>query len=150
MRTQAMSKPRGEAPSPPFSIVPQVVPWGPLCNCDYLRSSFEESYLSLTNQSSTQGQVGWSKGGRGCAPAGRRSFLSLVAYGPKVFLLSLSHGGLQLLKPGRAVPNNGVFSDFSLDFLIIRVLTPKAKNHSWSCINYYISQSQLYVWESWK
>ena len=28
-----------------------------------------------------------------------------MAYGPKVFLLSLSHEGLQLLKPGRGVPN---------------------------------------------
>ena len=29
-----------------------------------------------------------------------------MAYGPKVFLLSLSHEGLQFLKPGRTVPNN--------------------------------------------
>ena len=43
--------------------------------------------------------------GRGGAPAREISFVSLMAYGPKVFLLSLSHGGLQLLKPGRAVPN---------------------------------------------
>ena len=28
-----------------------------------------------------------------------------MAYGPKVFLLSLSQEGLQFLKPGRAVPN---------------------------------------------
>ena len=29
MRTQAMSKPRGEGPSPPFSIAPGVLPCGP-------------------------------------------------------------------------------------------------------------------------
>ena len=45
--------------------------------------------------------------GRGGAPAREISFVSLVASGPKVFLLSLSHGGwLQLLKPGRVVPNS--------------------------------------------
>ena len=44
--------------------------------------------------------------GRGGAPAREIIFVSLVAYGPKVFLLSLSHGGLQLLKPDRAVPDN--------------------------------------------
>ena len=30
MRTQAISKPRGEGPSPPFSIAPRVLPCGPL------------------------------------------------------------------------------------------------------------------------
>ena len=30
-----------------------------------------------------------------------------MAYGPEVFLLNLSHGGLQLLKPGRVGPNTG-------------------------------------------
>ena len=45
------------------------------------------------------------KGGRGGAPAREISFVSLVAYGPKVSLLSLSHGALQLLKPGKVVPN---------------------------------------------
>ena len=29
MRTQAMSKPRGEGPSPPFPIAPRVLPSGP-------------------------------------------------------------------------------------------------------------------------
>ena len=43
--------------------------------------------------------------GRGGTPARKINFVSLLAYGPKVFLLSLNHGGLQLLKPSRAVPN---------------------------------------------
>ena len=30
MRTQAISKPRGEGPSPPFSTAPRVLPCGPL------------------------------------------------------------------------------------------------------------------------
>ena len=47
-------------------------------------SSLEESYLSLTIQPSSRGQAGWSKGGRGCASTRRISFVSLVAYGPKV------------------------------------------------------------------
>ena len=29
MRTQAMSKPRGKGPSPPFPIAPRVLPCGP-------------------------------------------------------------------------------------------------------------------------
>ena len=74
--------------------------------------SLEESYPSLANQSSAWGQAGWSKGGRGSTPAWRISFVSLVAYSPKVFLLSLSHGGLQLLKPGRAVPNKLKWEQF--------------------------------------
>ena len=54
--------------------------------------------------------------GRGGAPTRKISFVSLMAYGPKVFLLSLSHGGLQLLKPGRAVPNTTVaLSSWKLD-----------------------------------
>ena len=48
------------------------------------------------------------KVGRGSAPAREISFVSLVAHGPKVFLLRLSHEGLQLLKPGRVVPNMGL------------------------------------------
>ena len=52
-----------------------------------------------------QGEV---KGGRGSAPTRKISFVSLMAYGPKVFLLSLSHRGLQLLKPGTVVPNNSL------------------------------------------
>ena len=44
--------------------------------------------------------------GRDGAPAREISFVSLVAYGPKVSDSALvSNGGLQLLKPGRAVPN---------------------------------------------
>ena len=44
--------------------------------------------------------------GRGSAPAREISFVSLVAYGPKVSHSALAMLGLQLLKPGRAVPNN--------------------------------------------
>ena len=66
--------------------------------------SLEESYLSLANQSPARAKQGEVKRGRGSAPAREISFVSLAAYGPKVFLLS--HGGLQLLKPGRAVPNS--------------------------------------------
>ena len=55
------------------------------------------------------------KGVRGGAPIRTISFVSLVAYGPKVFLLSLSHEGLQFLKPGRVVPNK-----FSLDFFLYK------------------------------
>ena len=44
--------------------------------------------------------------GRGSALAREISFVSLVAYGPKVSDSALDMGGLQLLKPGRAVPNS--------------------------------------------
>ena len=45
--------------------------------------------------------------GRGGAPAREISFVSLVAYGPKVSDSALAMGELQLLKTGRAVPNIG-------------------------------------------
>ena len=44
------------------------------------------------------------KGGRSNTPTRKISFVSLVVYGPKVSLLNLSHGDLQLLKPSRVVP----------------------------------------------
>ena len=97
-----MSKPRGEGPLLPFSIAPQVLPEGPFKIMPVLgHPSREESY-PVVHPRAKQGDV---KGGRGSAPAREISFVSLVAYGPKVYLLSLSHGGLQLLKPGRVVPN---------------------------------------------
>ena len=43
--------------------------------------------------------------GRGGAPAREISVVSLVAYGPKVSDPALAMKGLQLLKPGKAVPN---------------------------------------------
>ena len=54
-----MSKPRGEGPSPPFSIAPQVLPLGLFMTMPILgHPSLEESYLSLANQSSAWGQAG--------------------------------------------------------------------------------------------
>ena len=54
-----MSKPRGEGPSLPFSIVPKSFSEGPFGSVPVLcHSSLEESYLSLANQSSAQGQGG--------------------------------------------------------------------------------------------
>ena len=44
--------------------------------------------------------------GRGGAPTREISFVSIVAYGPKVSDSALAMGGLQLLKPVRAVPNS--------------------------------------------
>ena len=67
--------------------------------------SLEESYSSLANSGHPPGaKQSEVKGGRGGALAREISFVSLVAYAPKVFLLSLSHEGLQLLKPGSTVP----------------------------------------------
>ena len=43
--------------------------------------------------------------GRG-VPDREINFVSLVAYGPKVSDSALAMGGLQLLKPGRVVPNS--------------------------------------------
>ena len=110
MRTQAISKPRGKCPSPPFSVDPKSFPEGPLMTMPVLgHPSLEESYPSLANQSSAQGQAVWSKVGRGSTPAREISFVSLVASGPKVShsALAWSQGwGLHLLKPGRVVPNN--------------------------------------------
>ena len=55
-------------------------------------ASFEESYPSLANQSPAWGQAGEVKGGRGSVPAGKISFVSLVAYGPKVSYSALAMG----------------------------------------------------------
>ena len=46
--------------------------------------SSEEPYPSLAMQSSPWAKQGEVRGGRGGAPARRISFVSLVAYGPKV------------------------------------------------------------------
>ena len=83
-----MSKPRGEGPSPLFSIALQVL----VIMAVLGRPSLEESYPLLANQSCTGGQAGWSKVGRGGAPARDISFVSLVAYGPKVSDSALTMG----------------------------------------------------------
>ena len=92
MRTQAMSKPRGEGPSLPFSIAPQVLPWClfvtmPILACP----SLEASYPSLANWSGTgprrvkKGQRWWPfQGSKICLLSG------LWSQGRS---LSLSHGG---------------------------------------------------------
>ena len=49
--------------------------------------------------------MGW-----GSDPAREISFVSLMAYGPKVFHSALAMGGLQLLKQGRALPNKCMLS----------------------------------------
>ena len=43
--------------------------------------------------------------GKGGASAREISFVSLMAFGPKVSDSALAMGGLQFLKPGREVPN---------------------------------------------
>ena len=101
-----MSKLRGEGPSPPFSIAPKSFPEGsfetmPVLGCP----SFEESYpywLTSHPPGVKQGEV---KGGRGSAPAREDQLCLLSGLWSQGLRLSLSLGGLQLLKPGRAVPN---------------------------------------------
>ena len=93
MRTQAMSKLRDEGPSPPFSIAPKSFAEGPLMTMPVLGClSLEESYLSLANWSCTGGQAGWSKVGRGGAPAREINFVSLIVYDPKVCHSALALG----------------------------------------------------------
>ena len=46
------------------------------------------------------------KVGRGSAPAREISFVSLVAYVPKVFYLALAMGDYSFWNQARAVPNN--------------------------------------------
>ena len=54
-----MSKLRGKGPSPPFSVAHKSFPEGPFTTMPVLgHPSFEESYLSLANQSSAWGQAG--------------------------------------------------------------------------------------------
>ena len=54
---------------------------------------FEESYLSLANQSSPVAKQGEVKGSRGSTPTRERSFVSLMVYGPKVSYSALAMGG---------------------------------------------------------
>ena len=106
MRTQAISKPRGEGPSPPFSTAPRVLPCRPLSWPEPVLgwSSLEDSYLSLANwPSSGPSRVKWAEvttcqGDKLCLLSGLWSQL----------WLSLNHEGLQPLKPGRAVPNRHI------------------------------------------
>ena len=90
-----MSKPRGEGPSPPFLQPPKSFPEGLFMTMLILgRSSLPWGILLthywLTGQ--TWGQTGRSKVGRGGAPAREISFVSLVAYGPKVCHSALAMG----------------------------------------------------------
>ena len=54
--------------------------------------SLEESYPSLANWSCTGSQAGWSKVGRSSTPDREISFVSSVAYGPKVSHSALAMG----------------------------------------------------------
>ena len=59
MRTQAMSKLRGESPHPLLLQPPKSFPEGLFLTMPVIgHPSFEESYPSLANQSSAQGQAG--------------------------------------------------------------------------------------------
>ena len=78
--------------------------------------SLEESYLSSANRSSARGQAGESQGGRGGAPAREVSFVSLVAYGPKV-----SHSALAMGVTASETRQGG-FQHLRLFFLMIGVL----------------------------
>lgn len=105
MRTQAMSNQGVRVHHTLVLYSSRTFPHGPLVMVPILGwPSLEASYPSLASQSLAWGQAEWSEGGRADAPAGKISFVSSVAYGPKVSLLSLSQEGLQFLNPGREVP----------------------------------------------
>ena len=58
-----MSKPRGEGPSPPFSIAPKSFPEGPFVTVPVLGSpSLEECYLSLATSHALGARQGEVKG----------------------------------------------------------------------------------------
>ena len=94
MRTQATSELRGEGPSPPFSVAaPSPSLKGLFMTMPVLgHLSLEESYLSLANWSGL-GPSKVNNRGRGGAPAREISFVSLVAYGPKVSHSALAMAG---------------------------------------------------------
>ena len=67
-----MSKPRGEGPSPPFSIAPRSFPVGLFVAMPVLgHPSLEESYPSLANWSGSGPSRDFSKVGRGGTLPGR-------------------------------------------------------------------------------
>ena len=102
-----MSKPRGEGPSPHFSIAPFLV--GLFMTMPVLgRPSLEESYLSLANWSGS-GPSQVSKVGRGWAPAREISFVSLAAYGSKVSDSTLTMGGYSFWNQTGWLPTLNLF-----------------------------------------
>ena len=82
------------------------------------RPSLEDSYPSLANRSCTGGQAGWGKVERGGAPAREISFVSLVAYGPKVSDSALTMGGYSFWNQAGWFPTrrHGFISGFSILF----------------------------------
>ena len=108
MRTQAISKPRGEGPSPSFSTAPRVLP------CEVISGDQSLSWVDpplrnlthhwLTGQA--QGQAGWSGQWWHTCQGDKLCLLSGLWC---QFWLSLNHGVLQPLKPGRVVANSIVF-----------------------------------------
>ena len=137
MRTQAMSKLRGESPSPPFSRAPKSSPEDPFVIMPVLgHPSFEESYPSLANKSSAQGQAGWSKGGRGGALAREISIVSLVAYGPKVFYSALAMGGYSFWNQAGWFPagDKKKCSAFRTNGLIFYNFTYTLWTDNWCCM----------------
>ncbi|KAF6078149.1 hypothetical protein HJG60_009054 [Phyllostomus discolor] len=91
MRTPALSKLRGEGPSPPFAVAPQVLPWGFYMIMPVLgHSTLGESYPSLANRSNIGGQV-WEKEKKQCSCQGDKLCL-LSGLWSEGHSLSLSHG----------------------------------------------------------
>ena len=119
MRTQAVSKLRGEGPSPPFSIdPPESFPVGLFIIMPVLgHPSLEDlTHHWLTGQA--QGQGGWSKVGRGGAPAREISFVSLMAYGPKVSDLVLTMGGYRFWNQAGWFP-----TVCEIEFILVLLIT---------------------------
>ena len=101
-----MSKLRGEGTSPPFFYSPpKSFPEGLFVTMLVLgHRSLEESYPSLANWSGS-GPSRVNSIGQGQCPCQGDKLCLLNGLWSQGLSLSLSHGGLQLLKPGRALPN---------------------------------------------
>ena len=96
--------------------------------------SLEESYPLLANQSSAQGQAGWSKGSKGGTPSEKISFVSLVAYGPKIFYSILAMGGYSFWNQAGRFPTKGfvMMNSFNLTLSEKHFISPSILNESFA------------------
>ena len=104
MRTQATLKPRGEGQSSHFYSPLRPSLMAPSWPCLSLvippLRNLTHHWLTGYALEAKQGE-----GGRGGAPNGRISFVSLVAYGPKVFYSALATG-ITACETRQGSPNN--------------------------------------------
>ena len=125
-----MSKLRGEGPSPPFSIAPQVLPWGSLCDCACLRSSLSWGILPVFWLGLGPSRVKW-RGQRLC-PCWEDMFCLLSGLWPQSFFTQpYPWGGYSFWNQAGQFPTRHLsvlfvcfFIQFEAPFVLVFVALP--------------------------